>query len=256
MEPARERVVALPVDRRDAIDRDCVGGDEVADGLPDSEQPDRRGLGLGVRGSHTAPGLLTAERRPLRAGAVPDARPRHLALTCFGEDVGAVRARHEDQRRARDRAEVVLQERLVARGDTLVADDLGPRRDRDPRVEIGVVATARTDERGRRIAGVRDGHVRVELRADLRELGNTCDPQRLGGPSATSVRTVVVVEDEFANRERTTDHRDRDDHRGDPAARRRAWFGDHAGSPLGSAVPGAGMSSGTSVLSSSLVASG
>ena len=67
--------------------------------------------------------------------------------------------------------------------------------------------------------------------------------------------TVVVVEHERSDREGSAHDRDRDDDGHDPAARRRPRLGDHAGSPLGSVVPGAGMSSGSKVLSSSVVAS-
>ena len=90
--------------------------------------------------------------------------------------------------------------------------------------------------------------------AHVRELGGAGDTERLGR-SATATAAVVVVEHERTDRKGSAHHGDRDDDGDDPAARRRPRLGDHAGSPLGSVVPGAGMSSGSNVLSSSLVAS-
>ena len=254
LEPARERVVALPVDRGDAVDRDLVGRDEVADRLPDGEQTDRRGHRFGVSRTH-APHVSWP---PKLDHGVPARLPTHVHVTALAaharQHVGAVLPGDEDERRARDRADVVVEHGFTAGRGASVAHDLGPRRDGDPRVDVGVAATRRGDQCGRGVAGVRHRDLGVELRAHVRELGGAGDTERPGRSATVTAAAVVVVEHERSDRKGSAHHGDRDYDRHDPAARRRPRLGDHAGS-LGSVVPGAGMSSGSNVLSSSLVAS-
>ena len=101
--------------------------DEVADGLPEGEEPDRGRLGLGVGRVAPAPGLLTAEVDHGVPARFADARPRDLAAACVAEHVGAVRAR----RRGRAASARPGRRRRPSSGslpgrEPLVAHDLRP----------------------------------------------------------------------------------------------------------------------------------
>ena len=121
LEPARERVVALPVDRGDAVDRDLVGRDEVADrlarrrGVRSPRSPVRRGPDARVPMSPGRRSSTTASRRGCRHTSTSPRRRTRPPARRRGPSGRRRRAASARRGRCRRRARVRSRPRCVGR---------------------------------------------------------------------------------------------------------------------------------------------